>query len=203
MALETKNAGRFISVLGSAGDFRETVDQGTEGAKKRTYETSDGKTGEKWELSYKSIGGTITNMEIYEGDYGKNLILTIDAGDDGEVGVSLSTNTPYGESMLKVLPNIDFNKEVTITPYNFTTDEGKNLRGVSVKQDDEKVQNAFYDYEKKESLLDYPEPEGDTSTWDSEDWKIFFTQCRKHTLKYAEENILPQFGGATEGGEEL
>jgi hypothetical protein len=204
MALETKDSRRFISVLGSAGDFREAVDEGTEGAKKRTYETSDGKTGEKWEIPYKAIGGTITDIEFFEGDYGRNLILTVNIGEDEPVCVSLGTNTPFGESVLKVLPNIDFNKEVHMSPYNFTPEGGKNLRGVSVKQDGKKVENAFYNYETKESLLGYPEPEGDTSSYDSDDWKMYFTACRKHTIKYAEENILPQFGGAAEAaGEEL
>lgn len=201
--LEQKDSKRFISVLGSAGDFRETVDAGTPGAKLREYETSDGAKGSKHELAYKSVGGTITGIELFEGSYGKNLILKMDIGEDEPVGISLGTNTPYGESVLKVLPNINLSEEVHLTPYNFTSDDGKNLRGVSVKQGGEKIANAFYDYEKKESLLGYPEPEGDTSSFDSDDWKVFFTQCRKHTIKYVEENILPQFAGGVVSSEEL
>jgi len=195
MSLEQKDTKRIINVLGSAGDFRETVPEGTEGAKKREYETSDGKKGSKYELAYKSIGGKITNVEFFEGDYGKNLLITFDFEDDTDaVTVSFGCNTPFGEDVLKKLPNINFNEWVVMTPFNFDDDKGKNRKGVSIKQGDEKVTNAYYDGEK--NLLDYPEPEN-PDEMDSDDWKMYFTAARKHTIKYAEENILPQFGGAT------
>lgn len=195
MALEQKENTSYLSVLASAGDFRMTVPQGTEGAKRRDYETSDGKTGSKWELAYKSIGGYITKIDFFDGDYGKNLLLTFDFKDGTEtVTVSLGTNTPFGEDMLKKLPNIDFSKEVKLTPYAFTDDKGKDRKGISVVQadcnwNDDKVPGAFYDPEKKENLLGFPEPEGDTTAFDTDDWKIYFTQCRKFLVKYAEEHI--------------
>jgi len=173
--------------------FRKTVPEGTPGAKLRKYETSDGKTGEKHELWYKEVGGTITNVHFFEGDYGKNLIITLDAGMDEPVELSLGVATRYGEDVLKKLPNIDFNKQVILTPYGFES-EGKTLQGVSIVQDDNKVQGAFYDPEKKKNLLKMPEP-GDIT--DKEDWKIYFMQARKHMIQYAEKEILPQFEGVT------
>lgn len=193
----------FINIQGKVEEnnvcFRKVVPEGTDGAKLRKYETSDGKTGEKWELWFKEVGGTITNVSFFEGDYGKNLIITLDAGLDEPVELSLGVATKYGEDMLKKLPSIDYNKPVIFTPYGFESDEGKILQGVSVVQDGEKVQGAFYDPEKKKNLLDMPEP-GDIS--DKEDWKIYFLQARKHMIEYAEENILPQFGVPVQVGED-
>lgn len=197
MSLEAKETKKFISVLGSTGDFRMSVPEGTEGAIKREYETSDGKKGEKYELAYKSIGGKIVDVEFFEGDYGKNLLLTFDFEDNTEhVVLSLGCNTPFGEDVLKKLPNIDFNAWVVMTPYNFDDDNGKNRKGISITQGDEKVTNAYYDG--KKSLLDYPEPEGDTSKYDADDWKMYFTKARKHTIQYAEKEIVPQFGHVVE-----
>ena len=42
-----KNTTPIMSILGSDGTLRLTVDEGTEGAKLRTYETSDGKQGSR------------------------------------------------------------------------------------------------------------------------------------------------------------
>jgi hypothetical protein len=178
--------------------FRKTVPEGTPGAKLRKYETSDGKTGEKWELWYKEVGGTITNVHFFEGDYGKNLIITLDAGLDEPVELSLGVATRYGEDVLKKLPNIDFNKQVILTPYGFEP-EGKIRQGVSIVQrdcgwKDDKVTGAFYDPEKKKNLLGMPES-GDID--DNEDLKIYFMQARKHMIQYAEKEILPQFEGVT------
>jgi len=195
MSLESKELKKIITVLGSAGDFRMSVPEGTEGATKREYETSDGKKGTKTELAFKSVGGKISNVDFFDGDYGKNLMVTLDAGDDGAVTVSLGCSTPFGEDVLKKLPNIDMNEHVVLTPYAFEGDNGKPMKGVSITQGDVKIKNAFFDYDKKKNLLKYPAPEGDTSTFDADDWKMFFTTARKHTIKYAEENIVIQFGG--------
>ena len=196
MALETKDTKKFISVLGSTGDFRMSVPEGTEGAVRREYESSDGKTGVKFEHVFKSVGGKIVGAEFFEGDYGKNLILTFDFEDGTEnIAVSLGTNSPYGEDVMKKLPNIDMNEHVVFSPYAFEDEKGKTRKGISITQGDEKIKNAFYDGEK--NLLDYPEVEGENL--DKDDWKIYFTQCRKFLVGYVEDNILPQFTSEASG----
>jgi len=188
--LEQKDNHTYINVLASTGDFRMVVDENTEGAKLRKYETSDGKKGEKWELAYKSIGGIIKNIEFFDGDYGRNLFLTFDfQNGEEDVVVSLGTNTPFGEDVLKKFPNIDFSEEVKLSPYSFEDENGKLRRGISIVQDGEKILGAFYDPEKKKNLLGFPEPEGDTSEYDKEDWIMYFTIARKFLVKYAEKNI--------------
>lgn len=192
--LEQKNTGRYVYVLGSEGDIRETVSEGTEGAVKRAYESSDGKKGEKYELVYKSIEGTISNVEFFEGDFGTNLQITLTFTDGESVVFSLGTNTPYGEDMLKKLPAIDFNQPVKLTPYNFTDDKGKNRRGVSVLQGGEKVLNFFSDGEK--AINGMPEPKGDVSKYNADKWKLYFGEVRVFLVDYVTEHIVPQFTSA-------
>lgn len=195
MALEAKATKKIISVLGSTGDFRMVVPEGTEGAVRREYESSTGEKGVKHELVFKSISGMVTDVNFFDGDYGKNLVITFDFEDGSEpVAVSLGCNTPFGEDVLKKLPNIDFKKPLSMKPYAFVGDNGKPMKGVTIMQGETKVANAFYKPETKESLLDYPKPEGKVSDYDADDWKVYFTQARKHTIKYAADNILPQFG---------
>ncbi len=187
----------IMYILGSDGTLRLQVDPGTEGAKLRQYETSDGKKGEKWELTFKGLEGTISNIQEYEGDYGKNLMVTI-AYDGGADTVSLSTTSPFGEDFMKRLPSLDLSRPIRFSPYSFEDDRGKVRKGVSIVQEGhgwekDKAPNFFYDLENKKNLHGYPEPEGDVDKYDKDDWKIYFTKCRKFLVNYTEEKIMPQF----------
>lgn len=198
MSLETKNTNRYIYILGSEGDLRETVPEGTEGAIKRAYESSDGKKGEKYELVYKSIEGVITKVDFFDSDYGTNLQITFEFNDGENVTLSMNTNTPYSEDMMKKLPNVDFNAPLKLSPYNFTDDKGKNRRGVSIVQNDEKVKNFFSDGEK--AINGMPEPKGDVSKYNADKWKLYFGEVRVFLVDYINDNIVPQF--ASEASQE-
>lgn len=182
----------IMSILGTDGTLRLTVPAGTEGAVYREYELKDGTKGSKWELVFKSLSGKISNMWFYDGDYGTNLMVSF-AYDGGEDTVSFGTATPFGEDFMKKLPNINLDEFVTISPFSFIDDSGKNRRGVTVKQGDVKLENYFYDKEKKKNLHKYPNPEGDPATFTKDDWKIYFLQARKFLVKNTEENFLPKF----------
>lgn len=186
----------IMNILGSDGTLRLTVDAGTEGAKLREYETSDGKKGSKWELTFKSLCGKITNMQMHEGDYGKNLLVTL-SYEGGADTVSFNTTTPFGEDFMKKLPNINLDEFVTIAPYSFTDEAGKTRKGVTVTQGDVKLQNAFSEVTEVKgkkvykTLHGFPEPTGKEE--DKDDWKIYFTQCRKFLVKNVEEKFLPAY----------
>lgn len=203
MGMHKKETRTFVSILGSTGDFRQVVSEDTEGAVRRDYEIKDSKDGSikkgtKFELVFDSIDGHIAGVEIFEGDYGKNIILTMDFGEEADpVGISVNSGTPFGEDLMKKLPNINFNEVMKLSPYSFEDDEGKSRRGISIVQNGEKIQNFFYDPNANEgkgaNINGYPDPQGDTSEYDKDDWKIYFTQARKFLVKYTETNILPMF----------
>ena len=93
------------------------------------------------ERYYDSLDGIITNAEIDKtGDYGAMLIFNIIS--DEEYTLSIPLDSSYGRSILKRIPNIDPNKNIEFSPYNFESkDEVKNgkpkkIVGCNVYQQD-------------------------------------------------------------------
>jgi len=191
--------GTFFSVLASDGKFHQTVDKETPGAKLRQYETSDGKTGEKWELVADSVEGEIENISIFEGDFGKNILIAfkLEEGDAEEdrVIVSLNVAQQFGEQFLEKLPHIDHTKPVKLMPYSFEDEKsGKPKRGLTIIQDDEKLQSAYqvYDETKKEwkTKKGFPLPDKKGEGFDSDDWKAYFITKRKYLLEEMKKHDL-------------
>lgn len=189
-----KNTTPIMSILGSDGTLRLTVDEGTEGAKLRTYETSDGKQGSKWELIFKSLTGKITNLQIYEGDYGTNLMVTL-SYDGGSDTVSINTNTPFGEDFMKKLPNINLDEYITLAPYSFVDEKtGKPKKGITVTQGDVKLKDFFTDSEDyKKKLHGFPMPKGNTNKYTKDKWKLYFAEARIFLIEYVTEKFIPAF----------
>lgn len=192
--LKVKENKIFASVLAD-GAIHIECDEGDVGAVKREYETSDGKKGIKFEKVYTEISGIINKVSFYEGDFGKSLQLEItDEGED-PITLSLSTNSNFGEDMMKKLPNINLEERVVLAPYAFVNDNGKSVKGITVTQNDKKIQNYFYDFSKKEVINGYPvpkqakitkaNPEGKLS---KEQWKAYFLEARIFLIEYIEEH---------------
>ena len=168
------------------------VPEGTEGAVRREYETKDGKKGAKHELVFDEMTGNIVGVSLHDGEYGTNLMVVFEK-DGEELTLSLSTSQNYGEDVMKKLPNIDFDQEVTFKPYSFEDEKGKLRKGVSITQDGEKILSYFWDPKKEKSCNKFPEPKGDTKKYKKDDWKLYFLEARKFLQDYTEENIIPEF----------
>lgn len=167
----------YMTIL-SDGSMRLPATETTEGAIKREYETSDGKTGTKWETVYRDLSGLITNVDFYDGEYGTLLQLTVEDGEEKTV-LSVSTSSNFGEDLMKKLPNIDMKKPVKIVPFAFEDDNGKKKKGVTVYQNDVKLENFYYDKNSKTNMYGYPNIEMKKGKKiSSDEWKIYFTQCR-------------------------
>lgn len=182
--------GKYLIII-SDGTLRLAVPEGTEGAVKREYELKDGTKGSKWEKVYKAIKGYITSMWFYEGDYGKILNVKIKDGEDTAV-IQFNTKTTFGEDFMKKLPNIKLDEEVVIRPFSFEDEEGKNRKGVAMTQGQRKIENFFWDKEAKKGKNGYPTPDGDTKSYDGDDWISFYTKVRKFLIQYIQENLLPK-----------
>lgn len=188
MSLQNRRTARtFISIL-SDGLFHQTVAENTEGAKLRSYETSDGKTGSKWELTFDTISGKIEKIFFADGEFGTSIHVVIDG-----VEMTVGTASTFGEDFMKKLPNIDLDKEVTISPYSFTDEKGKARKGLSITQGekDEKIQNYFYDPVSKEAcngLETIALPKKDKKGAISKDaWKLYFGQVRMYLIENTEK----------------
>jgi hypothetical protein len=174
------------------------VTEDTPGAKRRDWVSPDKKnSGTKWEKHYEKIDGMITGIEFYDGDYGKNLIITIVDGEDA-FAISIKTLSDYAEDLMKKIPSIDLSKKVTLAPYAFVDEKTKSPRkGITVVQDDKKVQKFFYDFHEKKSINGYPEyvhkvdkKTGERKEVSKPEWKIFFAQCNVWLVEYITEHHL-------------
>jgi len=191
MALIPKGSDeKYLSPL-SDGALHMSVPEGTEGAIRREYETSDKKTGVKFELIYKEVSGMISKIAFHEGDYGKNLLITLVDGEDAPITLSIPTYGGFGEDIMKKLPNVVTGIPVSIAPYAFVDDKGKSRKGITLKQNDVKINNFYYDVETKKNINGYPETGFPAKKKPSkDDWKMYFMQVRK----FLEEQICEKFG---------
>lgn len=184
--LTKRDSKTYVYVL-SDGTFRVNVDEGTPNAVRREYETSTGEKGIKHELVYDELSGKITNVFFRDTDYGKQMTLKVE---DGENAVYLNLNTAhnFAEDVMKKLPNVDITKDVKLVPYSFEDGNGKVKKGITIYQNKEKVQNFFYDPDAKAIMNGFPEPEGDVKKYDSDSWKVYFIGARKFLIEYTEKN---------------
>ena len=188
MLSNTQEDRNFVTILAD-GKLHMTVEEGTEGARKREYETSDGKTGEKWELVFTEVTGKITEVKFFEGDYGKSLQLKIEDGDEKPVVLSLSCASNYGEDAMKKIINVDLEKDVKIVPYSFLDDKGKNKKGVTIYQEDQKIKNFFYDEDAKKNINGYPEPKKLKKPLSKDQWKLYFMEARMFLIDAITEHF--------------
>jgi len=208
MGLHTnEDKGRLLYVLAD-GKLREQVDEHTEGAKLRVVQDDAGNVkAEKWELAYPGITGFITGVTTFDGDYGTNLMVHMKDENDEEFTISLKAASKYGEDFMHKLPNVDFTKEITLKGYNFEND-GKQMQGITMKQDEEKLTNAF-NYKDGETWVTavegYPQPDEKKPPKNSEQWKIFFAQRREWVMEYLTEQglIKPAEAQSTETEDEF
>lgn len=200
LGLKEKDSRSFINILGSDGTIRKVVPEGTPNSVIREYETSDGKAGTKTELIFKEISGFITDMELFDGDYGVNLIIELAVSEDKETKeyLSLGTASSFGEDFMKKLPNLKLDEIVTLVPYAFEDEKGKNKKGISILQNGVKIQNFFYDAEKKENINGFPVPQGDTAKYSKDKWKAYFLDARIFLTEYAKENFIEKVFKHTE-----
>ena len=186
-----KPRGTVFSVLNSTGKFHTEVSPEAEGAMRREYETSDGAKGVKYEHVAGAIEGMITNISIYEGDYGKQIQLDIGEGEE-LVTIFLSTQSSFGEDFMKKLPNIKVNEAVRLVPFSFEDEKGKKRRGLTIYQSEQKVEGYYHkkDGNKISAINGYPEVPADVSEYGSEEWRLFFGNARVFLLNELKKNPL-------------
>ena len=183
--LKSKEIKNYVTILQSDGTLRKTVPEGTEGAVKRDWETAND-SGTKYELVFTEITGLITKVAFQNGKFANMLQLTIE--DEGEEPVILSvpSDNNFGSDLMKKLPNLDLDEYVRLVPYAFEDKKtGKLKKGVTVYQGEEenedgkmvgiKIENYFYDYDKKKNLHGFPEVPTPKKGKEV-NWELYFLQ---------------------------
>lgn len=185
MLKEKQASKRFISIVGDT--FRTKTAESNPKAVRRDYEMSDGTKGVKYELVYDCIeGAMITDVSFNEGKFGEQIYIDIADGKT-ENRIAIGLDSRYGKDFLKKLPNINLKKPVYMKPYNFIGENDNKIVGISIVQNGEKVQNYFWDSEKKEVKNGYPKKED--REYSKKEWQIYLLECEEFLKKYTEESV--------------
>lgn len=213
----------YASILAD-GKIHVVAPEGTEGAVVREYETDDDKknktgvkSGRKTEMLYTELVGMITDIAFYEGNYGNQLQVTVQDGEDKPVILSLNTNQPYGKDMMKKLINVDMKKYVKIVPFSFPDEKTKKIKkGITIYQVDEKteksekVKSYFFDEDKKKNLHGYPDlPVAITKLQESgkkvpsAKWVVYGTECSEFMIEFLTKHFKLDEKKKAEGEEDF
>ena len=135
MALENRQEGKFITILG--GKFCQRVPAGTEGAIQRTNKI--GKT--VYEKFYDSFTGKLVSIKVQDGTYGKTWNFSFQ--DKADIyTLQLSYSNSFATAFLKMLPNVDLTKEMKVSPSVKEVD-GKNKSSLFINQDGKALKHAY------------------------------------------------------------
>ena len=194
MGLNARASGNliFATILSEDASIRVKAKEGAPKAEKREWSIGN-KSGIKWEYKYDYLTGRIKKVFVKENKFenGNVKVLNINVFDNGET-ISLQTplTSNFAIDFLKRLPNVDFTKDVKIIPYNLTTEEGKQRKGVAIHQGEVKHANFFYDPDTKMNLHNFPEVD-ETDRYEDWYWKSYFGKVSSFLARFLEDRIIP------------
>lgn len=136
MGLENKQSGNYITIYN--GKFSQRVQAGTQGAVERVNKLGN----TVHEKFYDRFTAKLVGIKTQDGGaYGKNWVFSF--RDSKEVyHLQLSYSNSFATSFLKMLPNIDVSKEMTLSPSVKEVD-GKNKSSLFVNQDGNPIKHAY------------------------------------------------------------
>ncbi len=136
MGLDNREKGNFITIYN--GKFTVRVPQGTEGATARVNKQN--KT--VHEKYYDSFTGKLVGIKVADSPYGKQWIFAFQDG--AEVyNLQLSYSNSFATNILKMLPNINLNKEMKVQPAVKLGEDGKNKSSLFISQEGVNIKHAY------------------------------------------------------------
>ena len=150
MGLNKNKRGLWVAV--SAGKLRQRSNVDDKDATKRTIELRDKTEKVVYERVYDDIDGMITGITMRKGEKARQWILTIEDGED-TFNLTFAYDSKYARSMLERLPNVNFEKPVSIMPYSFKNEQDKMVLGITIKQDGEKVPSYYREYDTEGKMV--------------------------------------------------
>lgn len=168
----------YLSIV--KGTWRQKVDKNVQGAILREYELSNGLKGSKYELKFINWTGIIKDISFNKSEFGTVCRIELD-----DAILSINTETKFFSDLASKLFNADLTKPITFHPYLMVVDN-KTKRGMSLKQDNEKLVNYFYDYEKKKNLHGFPEVDK-SKLGKKSYWQIYFLEVEEFLVEKINE----------------
>lgn len=180
MGLENYERGNYITIFN--GKFTQSVPEGTTGAVTRI--NKNGKT--VHEKYYDSFTGKLVGIKTQDGAYGKNWLFSFKDRED-IYNLQLGYSNNYAVSILKMLPNINLDIEMKVSPKSEEKD-GKTQTSLFINQNGTPVKHAFT----KDNPNGIPQWEQITvkgvPTWDNTKQMLFLENL-------VLTQIVPKLGG--------
>jgi len=177
MALEQREQKRYLNM--SNGAIREKCEPSHPSAVKRVLD--NGKV--LHEIIYASLEGTIDRIyTTTHKEYGLKYNLVVE--DEGEKYLlQISENSRYSNDFIMVLPNMTLGSRFMFKPYQFTTQDEREVQGLTIYCEGEKVTNYYknrtekadgtFEVEYVNGLLPYTGTNGS-----KDEFKIYAMQSR-------------------------
>ncbi len=135
MGFENREGGKYFTILG--GKFCIRTDASNPEAKERTNKV--GKV--VHEMFRDSFTGKLVNIRTKDSAYGKNWEFDFKDGSDVYT-LQLSYSNSYATNILKMLPNIDLDKEMKVQPSQ-KVEDGKTKSSLFISQDGVTLKHAY------------------------------------------------------------
>lgn len=135
MGLDNRADSKFITIL--QGKFCIRAKENEQGAVQRTNKL--GKV--VWEKFYDKFTGKLTSVKVSDGTYGKSWNFGFKDGNDSYT-LQLSYSNSFATAFLKMLPNIDLSKPMTLSP-SVKKEGDKTRSSLFVNQDNVAVKHAY------------------------------------------------------------
>ncbi len=150
----------------------KAVDKGTEGAEERAWKSPDGKTGIAYEIVYQSWSGKILSVTTKDGKFGEECQIEFE-----DAVINLSTKSQYFQDFASKIHNGNLSEPFKFHPYSIEKEDGGFKKGISLQQNDIKLQNYFYNFEEKKNLHGFPvADEEKKKKMKKAYWPIFFAE---------------------------
>ena len=154
----------YLYIIG--GNICQNVEKDSEGARRRDWETKDGKKGTKYELVYRSWEAMIKSLTFKDTDYGTQLNVEME-----DATLTLPTDSRYFSDFAKKVKSLDLTKPVEFAPYDWEPEPGKRSIGINLLQGGKKVTNYYWNDVDSTWVHGIPQPVGETKYFKSDDWK--------------------------------
>lgn len=134
------------------------------------------------EVKHDSFTGKIASITTSDSPYGKNWEIDFKANDESIWTLQLGYSSSFAKALLKKLPNINLQEEMTVSPFSGEID-GKKISTITVYQNGVKIE-PFYNKENPNGL---PQMELITvkgvETWDDTKQLKFLEEMVKTTMQ--------------------
>jgi|JI10StandDraft_1071094.scaffolds.fasta_scaffold267464_2 hypothetical protein len=194
-----EDGGKPIYLRIAEGKIVETVEEGAPGAVKRT--TKSGK--EVWERRDGYVDGVITSMfhkeREYNGEVMHSLVIRLRDKDE-HYSLEVTRGSRYWVGILMRLPNVNMQKTVRFSPYDFEGKDDKGgmrkIIGINLYQNEQKIDPAWSKTNPGELPMGKQVRVNGKDVWDFEDRDAFLMNV------FAEINDQLKTGDIAMGGEQ-